>query len=67
MRSDPMVIWLALLAQGVALVLGGLGLRAVEMNPRLGGRSLALTGILMAALAMFLTVLFSFYSPVLLS
>lgn len=67
MRSDSVTMWLALLVQGVAVVLGGLGLRAVELNPRLGGRSLALTGILMASLAMFLTVLFSYYSPVLLS
>ncbi len=65
--SGPALWLFALLPQAAAMILGGLGLRAVERNAELGGRALALTGVLMAGLAIFLTVLFTFYSPGLLT
>lgn len=54
---------IALLPQALALTLGGMGLRAVERNPALGGRSLAITGVLLAGTSIFLTVLFAFFTP----
>lgn len=65
--ASPTMCLIALLPQAGALVLGGIGLRAVERNPSLGGRSLAITGILMAGMSIFLTVLFAYFTPGLLS
>jgi hypothetical protein len=48
---------IVLLPQLAALVLGVMGLRTVEANPKVGGWSLALTGVLTATVASFLTVL----------
>ncbi|MBM4068295.1 MAG: hypothetical protein FJ271_05045 [Planctomycetes bacterium] len=58
---------IALLAQSIVLALGGIGLHAVERNPTLGGRWLAITGVLLAGTSIFLTTLFAFFTPGLLS
>jgi hypothetical protein len=47
---------LALLPQFVALVLGALSVRDTENSERVGGRSLAITGLLTAAVGVVLTV-----------
>jgi Na+/H+-dicarboxylate symporter len=52
-----------LLPQVAALVLGILGLREAEMSPKIGGWSLALTGVLTASTACILTVLVTAYAP----
>jgi hypothetical protein len=52
-----------LLPQVAALVLGILGLREAEMSPKIGGWSLALTGVLTASTACILTVLVTVYAP----
>jgi hypothetical protein len=54
---------LAILAQLAAVVLGGLALRETELNPRLGGRSLAITSMLTGGLAFVLTVCFMMLGP----
>lgn len=65
--ASPTMCLIALLPHVGAMLLGGLGLRSVEKHPELGGRSLAITGILMAGMGIFLTVLFAFFTPGLLS
>jgi hypothetical protein len=54
---------LALMAQITATILGGMALRDTEMNPRLSGRSLAITTILTGGLAMLMTVFFLVTAP----
>jgi hypothetical protein len=47
---------LALLGQAAAMLLGALALRDTEHNPRLSGKSLAITTLLSGAMASLLTV-----------
>ena len=54
---------LALLLQLGAVVLGGLALRETDANPRLGGRALAITGMLTGGLASLLTIGFVVFGP----
>ena len=54
---------LALFAQLGAVVLGGLALRETDANPRLGGRALAITGMLTGGLASLLTIGFVIFGP----
>jgi len=53
---------LALVVYGTALALGIMGLRAIERD-RKGGRSLAISGILTAAVTAVLTVVLTFFAP----
>jgi hypothetical protein len=54
---------MALVAQLGAVVLGALALRETEANPRLSGRSLAITSVLTGGLASLLTVFFVIFGP----
>jgi hypothetical protein len=49
--------------QVAALILGVLALRATERDPRISGRSLALTGILTAGLCAILTIVMAVFAP----
>jgi hypothetical protein len=53
---------LALIACGSALALGIMGLRVIEKT-RIGGRSLAITGILTAAATAVMAVALTFFAP----
>jgi hypothetical protein len=53
----------ALLPQGLAAGLALMALREAERDPKVGGRSLALTGLLSAAVTCVLIVLLTMYSP----
>jgi hypothetical protein len=54
----PVVGYIGLIIPLTALVLGILGLREVEAQPRVRGRSLAIAGLVIAGVGTFLTVLF---------
>lgn len=58
-------IWslLALMPQGLAVVLAGLALREAAKEPQAPGRSLAYTGIVSAAITMGLIALMTLYTP----
>lgn len=66
-HAGPTISVIVLLTQATALTLGAVGLRTVERTPALGGRALAITGVLLAGTSIFLTVLFAFFTPGLLS
>ncbi len=53
----------ALVPHVIAVLLGMAALRRLARNPKISGHALAVTGIVMAAFAMVLTVLFTLYSP----
>jgi hypothetical protein len=64
--SDTDTTWLPLLAllpQLLALGLGVLALRETEINARVGGRSLAMTGVVTGAVTVVITFLLTFFSP----
>jgi hypothetical protein len=61
--GNLMVSLLPLVLHATALALGVLALRATEKDSRLSGRSLAITGILAAAVAALLTVALTMYGP----
>jgi hypothetical protein len=54
---------LVLVAHGVPLVMSVLALRQLEKNPKLTGRSLALTGIMMAALTLSVSLVLTVVGP----
>jgi EamA domain-containing membrane protein RarD len=54
----PVVGYIGLIIPLTALVLGILGLREVEKQARVRGRSLAIAGLVIAVVSTFLTVLF---------
>ena len=61
--TGNVILWLlALIACGIALTLGIAGLRVIE-SKRIGGRSLAITGILAAASAAIMSVALTFFAP----
>ncbi len=63
---SPGFPWWSLLAMGpqvVALMLGILAIRQVETDPRTGGRALAFTGTLTAAVTAVLILMLTLYSP----
>jgi hypothetical protein len=61
--GNPLVGMLALLPHAMALVLGLFALRDTERNPKISGRSLAITGIVTAAVAALLTLVLNYYTP----
>lgn len=62
-RSSTFLGYLALLPQIGALVLGATALRRIESQGRLSGRSLALTGIVTAAVTSVIILLLNWYAP----
>jgi hypothetical protein len=61
MSGNPLISVLALVPQLAAVVLGGLGLREVETDPRVTGRSLALTALVTAGFILFLTLFLTLF------
>jgi hypothetical protein len=55
----PAFGYAGLLLPGLALLLGMLSLHAIETNPRVGGRSIAITGVVTALVMAFLTILWT--------
>ena len=58
---EPLLPLLALLPNLVALALGAWALRDTQMNPRISGQAMAVTGMLTGALASVLSVLLTIY------
>jgi hypothetical protein len=59
----PLLVLLALAPQVTALVLGLLALRDTEVNPRVSGRSLAITGVLGGSTACVLALFLTLFPP----
>jgi hypothetical protein len=61
--GSPILGFLAMVPQIVALVLGILALRQAERDPHIEGRSLAFTGVIGAAVTSLLIILLAIYAP----
>jgi hypothetical protein len=61
--GGPTLSALVLIAHGAPLILSVLALRHLEKNPKLTGRSLALTGMMMAALTAGFSLVFTIFGP----